>query len=479
MKGARPGAIPAGPAPARPAAPAPHAHTRPAPATRARNPEDARAHTAVAMLELQAGMREARTPAELAYFAVNEPRRLLRGQQIVLLARRGAGGPFAVRAVSSVTHVDRSSPLVVWFERLVRGVERRGGLAEAHELALPEGKVADGYPLRHVLWLPWLARDGQVVAGMLVARTVPWQPADVALARHLAEALAHAWLALGAAPWRKTVAGLRSPRALLLALAVAAAAMALPVPMTALAPAEVAPRGATLVTAGVEGVVKDVLVEPNASVSKGQVLVTLADTVLRNRLEIAEREVAVAETRHKKAAQSAFVDVRGRHELAVAQAELALRISERDYARELLARAEIRAERDGLAVFGDRKDLIGRPVAVGERLMEIADPAEVEFRIDLGVADAIVLGPHARVKVYLDSDPLRPVEARLARAGYQAKVRESQQLAFRLVAEPAQVDGPALRLGVRGTAQVYGEEVSLGFYLFRRPIAAARQWLGL
>jgi hypothetical protein len=35
------------------------------------------------------------------------------------------------------------------------------------------------------------------------------------------------------------------------------------------------------------------------------------------------------------------------------------------------------------------------------------------------------------------------------------------------------------RIGHRGTAQLIGEWVPLGFYLFRRPIAAARQYLGM
>jgi len=101
-------------------------------------------------------------------------------------------------------------------------------------------------------------------------------------------------------------------------------ALFLPVPMTALAPVETAPRAAAIVTPGVEGVVKHVLVDPNQPVTKGQALVSLVDTTLRNKFEVAEREVAVAEMRYKKAAQQAFTDARARHELGIAQAELAL-----------------------------------------------------------------------------------------------------------------------------------------------------------
>ena len=470
----------------KPATPPPLPRTPPATAARQQSPGQPhkpgdnalQAAAAVALLKLQSDMREARTPAELAYFVVNEPRQILRAQQIVFL-ERGSSKAFAVRAVSSVTHVDRSSPLVLWFEGLVKGLARRKTIGEAHEVELSSDKVGNGYPLRHMLWVPWLDRTGEAFAGMLLARTTPWPPADIALVRHVAGAFSHAWSALSSKPWRAAGMGLASRRTWALAVATAAAVMAVPVSMTALAPVEVVPRDPIIVTSGVEGVVRNVLVEPNASVQKGQVVVSLADTVLKNRLEIAEREVGVAETKYKKAAQLAFVDVRGRHELAEAQAELALKMSERDYARDLLERAEIKAERDGMAFFGDRKDLIGRPVAVGEKLMEIASPADVAFQVDLGVADAIVLHERARVRVYLDSDPLNPIEARLVRAGYQARVRENQQLAFRLVAEADPTHAAAARLGVRGTAQVYSDSVPLGFYLFRRPIAAARQWLGL
>ena len=34
------------------------------------------------------------------------------------------------------------------------------------------------------------------------------------------------------------------------------------------------------------------------------------------------------------------------------------------------------------------------------------------------------------------------------------------------------------RLGIRGTAQLYGGNVPLAFALFRRPIASLRQWAG-
>jgi HlyD family secretion protein len=130
-------------------------------------------------------------------------------------------------------------------------------------------------------------------------------------------------------------------------------------------------------------------------------------------------------------------------------------------------------------VFAGKNELIGRPVAVGERLLEIADPAHVEFRIDVPVADAIILREGARVKVFLDSNPLRSTEATVVRSDYLARVNDGVQLSFRVVARLDGNTGPIPRLGARGTAQIYGDKVALLFYLLRRPYSTIRQWTGL
>jgi hypothetical protein len=35
------------------------------------------------------------------------------------------------------------------------------------------------------------------------------------------------------------------------------------------------------------------------------------------------------------------------------------------------------------------------------------------------------------------------------------------------------------RLGLRGSAKIDGQMVPLGYFLLRRPLAVARQWLGV
>ena len=438
------------------------------------------ATAAGALLKFENDLRQIRSLAEFGYFAANESRPVTRSQQTFVF--NCTGDAMKLVSVSAMSSVDRAAPLAVWTEAILAAIKRVHSLSghlefDANSIVVDKGTAYPGYPLPYMLWVPFCHLNGRVSGGLLQTRMTPWTESDVVVSRHVASACAyaHEMLTTRLPTWQIPKASKKT----MISTAVAVAALCfVPVSMSALAPVEVTPKHAFVVTAPVDGVVERVLVEPNAVVKKDQPLVQMADTVLRNRLEVAEREAVVAEAKVKKASQLAFVDARGRHELGVAQAEMQLRYAERDYSRDLLLRATIKSDRDGVAFFTEPKDLIGRPVAVGERLMDLADPRRLEFKIDLPVADAIVLRDGARVKVFLDSDPLTPVEAKLIRADFQARPRENQQLAFRLLADRLTDDARPLRLGVRGTAQVYSDKVPLAFYLFRRPLSAARQWIG-
>lgn len=436
----------------------------------------------LALLKVEAEVRDADSVRDLILLMANETRKLTRARQIFVVMS-GVGKAFEVQGVSSIPVVDRSAPLIIFVERLVRSAAKSKALNAIHVLKMPApgtDSVADSYPFRELVWLPLKHKGGALRGGLVLAREQVWSDQDLIIAGRLSAAFAHALQALRG-PDRNF-----ARRLLTLSrwhagatIALLAALSLVRVPLSALAPAEIVARDPFVVAAPIDGVIEAIAVDPSHAVRKGDLLVKLADTTLRNRFEVASREVQVAEARLKQSNQIAFSDPRGMHEIGIARAELGLKIAERDFARELLEKSEIRAQRDGIAMYSDKRDLLGRPVAVGERILEVADAHAFEARIELPVADAITLSQGNRVRLFLDSDPLRPWTATVRRADYKAKVGENDIVSFRVVADVALEDGRAPpRLGVRGTAQVSGDNVALGYYLFRRPVTAARQWLG-
>ena len=330
----------------------------------------------LALLKVEAEVRDADSVRDLILLMANETRKLTRARQIFVVMS-GVGKAFEVQGVSSIPVVDRSAPLIIFVERLVRSAAKSKALNAIHVLKMPPAgtdSVADSYPFRELVWMPLKHKGGALRGGLVLAREQAWSDQDLVIAGRLSAAFAHALQALRGPDRnfaRKLLTLSRWHAGVTVALL--AALSLVRVPLSALAPAEIVARDPFVVAAPIDGVIEAIEVDPSHAVKKGDLLVKLADTTLRNRFEVASREVQVAEARLKQSNQIAFSDPRGMHEIGIARAELGLKIAERDFARELLEKSEIRAQRDGIAMYSDKRDLLGRPVAVGERILEVAD----------------------------------------------------------------------------------------------------------
>lgn len=434
------------------------------------------------LLGLEKKARAATTRRELAFLMANETRKLNGNRQTFLL-ERGASGNLRLTAASNIEAIEPEAPFTRWIGRMVTRLESEACLAEAREFALPaycEAGDAEHrtYPFKHLLWVPLPDRAGGVPAGLLFARDQAWRGPDVVISKWIGEAYAHAWQALDVRPRMARLRFARSAWHYALGIAALFAIAAIPVSMSALAPVEVVGKEPFVVAAPFDGVIDEVLVAPNAQVAAGDPLFRFVDTTLRNKHEAAERATQVAEAKYRKASQASFGESQARHEMAIAAAELALSKAERDYAKEMLAKTVVRASSAGVAVFGNKDDWKGRPVATGERVMQIAQPGDTALRIELPVKDAIVLNESAPVRIFLDTSPLRAMPGRVVHASYQAETTSTQQLAYRIRAELDDAADRQARIGARGIAQVSGARVPLAFYVLRRPITAARQFLG-
>lgn len=422
-------------------------------------------------LGLEQQARKAGSTEQLAYAMVNDGQALFGFRHAALLI---AG---KVQALTGISVVEANAPFVAFVERAASALLKHGRLGEGHavDLAqLDEQTRLDMNSLSapHAFWLPLQNRRGETFGGLWLARDKPFAEAEQALLRQLADTYAHAWLALQPRkPWR-----MRWPRRKLLAVAAALSLLLLvPVRQSVLAPAEVVPLGGRVVAAPLDGVIAEFLVKPNQSVAAGDLLVRFDATSLKAQADVAERALGVAEAELKANSQRAFADAESSARLDLLAARVEQKRAERDYAQQLLARSEVRAERAGIAVFADAERLTGKPVQTGERLMQIADPSQAELRIELPVGDAIALEPGAEVALFLDSDPVNRHAATLERSAYEAQTTAAGQLAYRLDARF--VDTPP-RIGLRGTAKLFGGRAPLAYYLLRRPLAAARQSLG-
>lgn len=433
------------------------------------------------LLLLEKEIRHARTPEAFGFTAANRTRSLLPCRQTALISLNNKGRA-RVEAVSDAASLDRNAPFIRWLERAAHAIARgergrRVHTATPGELTERDRPDWSEWSALHPLWTPLITPDGDLIGALWLARDVPWSQGETVLAERLADTYAHAQAALGRR--RNSHWGGGTLRRLMpwFALAVLVAALFIPVRQSVLAPAEAAPRNPTIAAAPLDGVIDRFFVTPNQTVRAGEPLYKLRDDDFRNRYNVAREEHAVALAELRKSAQGAFTDPESNANRALLKARAGLRREEMEYALELLERSTVSAPRGGLTVFNDPNDWIGRPVVTGTPVMRLVDPEAVEVDIRLPVKEAIHLEPGADVLLFLDVAPLEPLAAHLVRLDHEAEVQPGNQLAYRAIARFGEEVVPP-RIGLKGTAKLFGDPVPLYLYLFRRPIAAFRQELG-
>ena len=437
------------------------------------------------LLDLSRLAREAADHAVLSFVAVNDSHALAPYRQAVLWLASGG-----VRALSGVVQIEANAPYAQWLQQACACMAAAGAeprpVSGATLPALLGSEWAEWLPA-YGLWLPF---PGAQAGGWLLARDTPWQAIEIALLAEWMRVWHHAWAAVAARqPWswrhwrHGGRAGAAAPparpwwrrRSLGWSLAVLLLG-AFPVRLTVLAPGELVPAQPALIRAPLDGVIGSFSVKPNQAVKAGQILFSFEDAPLQARLEVARQGLAGAEAEYRQAAQLALSDSKSKSQLALLAAKTEERRAETDYLSGQLERASVLAPQDGIVLLDDPAEWIGRPVTVGERILRVARPGDVEVEAWLALGDAIPFPDAAPATLYLNASPLAPVAARIRYVAHDAAQRPDGSYAYRV---RARLDAASThRVGLKGTAKLAGDRVPLIYWIVRRPLAAIRQTIG-
>lgn len=446
------------------------------------------------LIDLGHRARAAAGSEELAFLLVNDTRRLTVYRQAALWF--AAGG---VTALSGVLAPEANAPYGQWLQRLCRHLhaEAQDGAARSLTAAdLPPELAAEWQEWlpAHALWLPLPAAGKaaeEFAGGLLLAGEDPGQAAALPLLTEWLHIWSHAWRALhrpslwSPRQWRQRFAAWRAahrqgrwwrrrPNQILLG---ALLLCFLPVRLTALAPGELVPAAPAMLRAPLDGVIERFHVRPNEAVQAGQLLFSFDEAPIASRLEVARQALATAEAEYRQSAQMALADTRSKGQLAVLLGRIGERRAEAEFLAGQFERSRAVAPQDGIALFDDPSEWIGRPVQTGERIMRIARPHEVEIEAWVPIGDAIPLAADAPVSLYLAASPFAAVSGRLSWLSHEAMPRPDGSQAYRA---RARLDGATgQRIGLKGTARLHGGWVPLAYWVLRRPLASIRQFLAI
>ena len=431
------------------------------------------------LVQLERQVRAAEDMAALGFVMVNDSRRLLPYRQAMLWDAREQ----RLLSLSGLATVEADAPFNHWLASHCRVWQQQHPgpkLAQfnASQLGAADQAQWAEYLPSWLVWLPLADRHGHLLGALLLARDQPLDGNDASLLPLMQDAFGHAWASLQPARQRPLQRLRRDRRWWLGGAGALLVILLLPIRQAALAPAEIVALQPSVLRAPLQGVVERLLVEPNQSVKAGQPLIQLDARELQSRLEASRQAMAIAEGEFRQAQQQALSDARSKAGLAVLQGRREQAMAEVRFLEQSLERTRILAPHDGVALFDDPAQWQGRPVSLGEQIMQVADPAHTQLEIQLPVTDAIELQTGAEVLLFLNTDPAAPLQGSLKRLGYRATATAEGGMAYRLKAAFSEAD-PRIRIGLKGTAKVYGERTTLFTYLLRRPLATLRIWFAL
>ena len=426
-------------------------------------------------------LREAKSLVEIRYTVTNELRNIT-PFVFAFFGEWANPNKFKIDAISDIAVVEQTSSTTILAQKIIREKLKEGSpdthLFTIDKDSLIPAKGENPIPDK-LLWVPCFSNQKGPQAALILARDENWEEQDIEYIRHLSASIGHAMGSLKENNFfESSIKVFKNTWFQFLIIAGLIASMFIPISLSTVGKSEIVPKDPYVINAPIEGVIQEVFIQNNDNVDIGTTLISFEKTDLQNDYDLAFQELKVIETELLQAKQSSFQSKEDKAMVSQLQSKIKLVEQTLSYQKYLLDESTINSPSDGIAVIKDKSLLIGKPFKVGETIMVIADPSNVVVEIMMPVKDAITVKKDAEINVFLDSDPLNVIPAKVSKFSYEPELTSENTLAYRVTAEILTAKNSP-RIGLRGTAKIFGEEVKLFFYLFRKPIIFVRQTLGI
>lgn len=250
------------------------------------------------------------------------------------------------------------------------------------------------------------------------------------------------------------------------------------IPLRVVAHCEIVPKDPYIVTAPLQGIIEKLVVNPGDEVQKGALLFQYDPRAISQELKIAQNEVAITEAALNRALTLGPQDQTSLNDVAVLKLKLEKEKIHLGLAKNNVEHLDVKSPGDGVAIIDDPDQWEGKPVRVGEKIMTIADPLKTKVKMWIPENDNINVNASTPIIVFLNVNPEKQWKAELTYIGSEVVISNEQIPSY--IAEANWIESDTqVKPGLRGTAILYGEKVSLFYYLIRKPWILLRNIFGI
>ncbi len=427
----------------------------------------------------------AKNKQALIFIILNDTIQAARYDRAVLWGMQG--NKPRILGVSGQTAVNKDAQLTKQWQALAEGLTtpNKAGLLNASSFnteAEPTWRQFHEQTNSQVIWLPifsdeelvlglWLESFGKPAEGEIVDESIKF------LSNYLTPAYGSAWKKLTPS-FKLQEKGITKQQIAIVLAGFLLFLFIVRVPLRVVAPCEIVANDPFFVTAPLEGIVEEVKVNPGENVKKGDILFEYDKRIPLRNLKVAQKEVEVLEAEVNRGRTLGLDDKKSRTELGIQQLKLEKGKIDLNYALWQSTQLTQKSKEDGVVMLDNPDAWRGKPVKVGERILSINDPKDTKVRIWIPEDDNIVLDEEKPIRVVLNINPSKSYDAKLLYIANESMISTASVPSF--VAEANWVRQPDdIKLGLKGTAILYGQKVSLFYFIIRKPWGALRHYLGM
>ncbi len=382
--------------------------------------------------------------------------------------------------VSGQSQVNKNSGLAELWQRSIKNLKDSYSIQTLSRDSFKEGNDSWQEVSQHknqpsIQWLP-IVVNKDLVLGLWLERweAKPWSPGEIDILTFLIQAYAAAWEKF--VP-KITIRKITRRQTFFLFVVIFCLLFLVHIPLRIVAPCEVVPKEPTLVTAPLDGIIADMIVKPGDYVTMDQILFKYDRRIPEQEYKVAQKQVQITQSELNRATTLAFQDHRHLSEVATLRLSLQKENLSLDLAQYQVERLNVFAPQLGVVMLDDPDQWKGKPVVVGERILKISDPDMTQVRVWLPEGDNVELDYGKDVKIILNVAPESTLYARLNYIADFSEVNDTGVPSFVAEADWVNEDFDA-KMGLKGTAILYGEEVPLFYWIIRRPWATLRGLIG-
>jgi multidrug resistance efflux pump len=416
---------------------------------------------------------------ELIFQILNDTLQLVPYDRAVLW--KMSGRKPSILGASGQSQINKDAGMAEHWQTVIRDLKKPEEIQELSEDSFKKHpalfkEIKRGSLKPQILWLPIHTKNKQTM-GLWLERwhQKPWTAGEIDILSFLAQAYGSAWEKFLPKVPIKQVS--KKPAFIISALLLMSLFL-VEVPLRIVGSCEVVGKDPVVMTAPLDGIIKQVVVKPGQYVQEGDLLFIYDTRLPEQSYKVAQKQVEVTESELHRAMAMTFQDKKqGLSEVAILREtlekdKLGLQKSEQE-----LLMAKVLSPISGVVLLDSPEKWRGNPVQLGELVLKVSDPSETKISIWIPEDDNIALDSSKQTRIMLNVSPEETFEGKLDYISSYGDVNEKGIPGFKAEANWVKTPENA-KMGLKGTAVLYGEDVSMFYWIVRRPWTTVRKFLG-